>query len=227
MAPKKAGVFTTTNTPAFNVQRIHMEKLIRTRNWTTIVYPESAPPNWISILKAHLVPAFISPLHNNDYTDDGEPKKPHHHVIILFDSVKTKEQAKEIFDSIGGVGVIAIKSIRTYTRYLCHLDNPEKAQYNSDDVISCSGADYNSIIGLASDRYTAIAEMIDYCVTNSIDSYAQLLMYAKANRTDWFRVLCDSGTVTIVQFLKSLSWEESKRQHFLPKTIEKHNIDDK
>lgn len=201
-----------------------MERIRRTRNWATIVYPESAPSNWITILKAHLVPAFISPIHDRDYNDDGTLKKPHHHVIILFDSVKTKEQAKEIFDSIGGVGVITIKSIRTYTRYLCHLDNPEKAQYSPDDVISCSGADYRSIIGLASDRYTAISEMIDYCVLNSIDSYAHLLIYAKENRLDWFRVLCDSGTVTIVQFLKSLSWEESKRLHPLPKIIENKTL---
>ena len=193
-----------------------MEKTMRTRNWASIVYPESAPKNWTSVLKEHLVPAFISPLHNQDYDENGNLKKEHFHVVLLFDGVKTQAQAKEIFDTIGGVGVIAIKSIRTYTRYLCHLDNPEKAQYNSDEVISCSGADYYSIIGLAKDRYTAIAEMIDYCVSNSIDSYAYLLIYAKNNRLDWFRILCDSGTVTIVQFLKSLSWEESKRQITFP-----------
>lgn len=186
-----------------------MGKILRTRNWTTIVYPESAPLNWITILKAHLVPAFISPLHNQDYTEDGTLKKAHYHVVILFDNVKTQEQAKEIFDSIGGVGVIAIKSIRTYTRYLCHLDNPEKAQYNPTDVISCSGADYHSIIGLASDKYTTIGEIMDYCTQNSIYSYAQLLTYAKNNRFDWFKVLVDSGTLVIVQFLKSLSWEDN------------------
>ena len=39
------------------------------------------------------VPAFISPLHDKDMNPTNEPKKPHYHVIITFDSVKTTEQS--------------------------------------------------------------------------------------------------------------------------------------
>ena len=73
-----------------------------------------------------------------------------------------------------------------------------------------SGADYNTMISLASDKYSAIGEMIDFCIQNCIESYAQLLLYAKDNCKDWFRVLCDNGTVTMVQFLKSRYWEIHK-----------------
>ena len=52
--------------------------------------------------------------------------------------------------------------------------------------------------------------MIEFCIQNGIDSYAELLMYSKNNRFDWFKVLCDNGTVTIVQFLKSRYWEVHK-----------------
>lgn len=62
-------------------------------------------------------------------------------------------------------------------------------------------------IRLSSDKYSAMGEIIDFCIENGLDSYAQLLLYAKNNREDWFRVLCDSGTITIVQFLKSRYWE--------------------
>ena len=47
-----------------------MEKVIRTRNFATVVYPESAPENWIDLLKRQCVPAFISPLHNEDRNAD-------------------------------------------------------------------------------------------------------------------------------------------------------------
>ena len=52
--------------------------------------------------------------------------------------------------------------------------------------------------------------MIEFCLQNCIDSYAELLLYAKNNRIDWFHVLCDTGTVTMVQFLKSKYWEQHK-----------------
>lgn len=186
-----------------------MEKK-RTRNWATVVYPESAPNDWIMKLQEQCVPALISPLHDKDINADGTRKKEHYHVMILFEGVKTSEQAKEVFSVIGGVGIEPLKCTRAYARYLCHLDNPEKAQYSMEDVICCSGTDYQTMITLATDKYSAIGEMIEFCIQNEIVSYARLLLFAKENRQDWFRVLCDNGTMTIVQFLKSHYWEITK-----------------
>lgn len=178
----------------------------RTRNFATIVYPESAPENWMEILSEKFVPAFISPLHDKDKNPTGEDKKAHYHVMIMFDGVKTKEQAQEIVDSIGGVGCENIQSVRGYARYLCHLDNPEKTQYKQEDVKCFCGADYPGTIGLVTDKYKAIGEMIDYCEENNIVSYSELLVYCRINRFDWFRVLCDNGTVVVKEYLKSRSW---------------------
>lgn len=193
----------------FNVHLINMEKK-RTRNYATVLYPESAPDDWIIKLQELCVPAFISPVHDKDKNSDGSLKKAHHHVMILFEGVKTQAQAKEVFEIIGGVGAEPVKCVRAYARYLCHLDNPDKVQYDIADVISCAGADYVTMISLASDKYSAIGEMIDFCIQNDVDCYAELLLFAKNNREDWFRVLCDNGTVTIVQFLKSKYWDEHK-----------------
>lgn len=178
----------------------------RTRNYATVVYPESSAENWQEILSEQFVPAFISPLHDSDVNPDGEPKKPHWHVIIMFDNVKTKEQAVELFNSINGVGCEVIQSIRGYARYLCHLDNPEKTQYSQELVRSLCGADYNNTIGLATDKYKAIGEMIDYCESNDLYSYSELLKYCRMERMDWFRVLCDNGTMVMKEYLKSRRW---------------------
>lgn len=178
----------------------------RTRNYATVVYPESAPENWKSLLEECFVPSFISPLHDSDINPTGELKKSHYHVLIMFDGTKTKEQAENIFSLIGGVGCETVQSIRGYSRYLCHLDNPDKHQYRQEDVICLCGADYTATIGLATDKYKAIGEMIDFCISNDIFSYAVLLEYCRMNRFDWFRVLCDNGTVVIKEYLKSRSW---------------------
>lgn len=178
----------------------------RTRNYATVVYPESAAENWQEVLSEQFIPAFISPLHDSDNNPTGEVKKEHYHVIIMFDSVKTKEQAQQVFDLIGGVGCEVVQSIRGYARYLCHLDNPEKHQYSVDDVRALCGADYNNVIGLVTDKYKAIDEIMDYCDDNNIFSYRELMKYCRKERRDWFRVLCDNGTYVIMEYLKSSSW---------------------
>lgn len=178
----------------------------RTRNYATVVYPESAPENWQELLASKFVPAFISPLHDKDINPGGEPKKPHFHVMIMFDNVKTKEQAQEVFSLIGGVGCEVVNSLRGYARYLCHLDNPEKAQYEPETVRALCGADYVSVIGLVTDKYKAISEIIDFCVEQDIYSFSKLLEYCRNERFDWFRVLCDNGTIVVEKYLKSRSW---------------------
>jgi hypothetical protein len=182
----------------------------RTRNYATVVYPESAPENWQHILAEQFVPCLISPLHDADVNPTGEPKKPHYHVVIMFDGPKTIDQAREICSAINGVGCEPIQSIRGYARYLCHLDNPDKAQYRQEDVRCLCGADYSAVIGLPTDKYKAIGEMIDWCIEFNVLSYSDLVQYARNERFDWFRVLCDNGTVVMKEFLKSLDWTTRK-----------------
>lgn len=177
----------------------------RFRNWTCIVYPESAPDDWQDILSRHCVPSFISPLHDQDINPTGEPKKPHYHVMLMFDGKKSKSQVEEIFGSIGGVGCEVVKSMRGCARYLCHLDNPEKAQYDPDQVKSIA-ADYIGTIGLAIDRYIALSEMQQFVERYNVQSFYILAKYASEHRQDWHRILCDSGTVFMREYIKSRYW---------------------
>lgn len=186
------------------------EEKTRTRNYASILYPESAPENWLDILRDEHIKVFVSPLHNRDVTTEGELKKEHYHIIIMFDGVKTFEQAKEIFVKIGGVGLEVVKSIRGYARYLCHLDHPEKAQYNPDDVISICGADYNNICSIVVDKYKVIRAIIEWCKETNCYSYADLLEYSAVNKNEWFRVLCDNGTIVVKEYLKSRKWTNDK-----------------
>lgn len=184
----------------------------RTRNFATVIYPESAPNNWQELLSDCFVPAFISPLHDKDVNPTGEPKKAHFHVMLMFEGPKTLEQAQEIFSKIGGVGCEKVNSIRGYARYLCHLDNPEKVQYSQDDVRSLCGADYNGTIGLATDKYKALGEMQDFCELYDVYSFYLLAKYAKEHRPDWYRILSDCGSVYMREYLQSRKW--SKDQGF-------------
>ena len=187
------------------------DKVYRTRNFATIVYEDSAPKDWINILKEQFIPCFISPYHDKDINPTGEPKKPHWHVLIMYDSVKTLEQAKDVVSLINGVGIEYVQSLRGYARYLCHLDNPEKHLYNTADVQCLSGADYVSTIDLSIDKYKAIAEMIQYIKENNIYYYSDLLEYACYSRYDWFRVLCDCGSYVVSHYIKENYFKLSQK----------------
>lgn len=168
---------------------------LRTRNYATVVYPESAPADWQDRLASMHVEAFVSPLHDQDCNPDGEPKKAHYHVMVTWSAVKTKEQAAASFAEIGGVGAEAVSSPRGMARYLCHLDNPEKAKYLIDDVKCFGGADYLKVISLPSDKYTIMAEIMKFCRDNEVDEYWILCDYAQEYNILWWRFLCDTGSI--------------------------------
>lgn len=188
-----------------------LDKSKRTRNFGCVVYPESAPDNWLELLAEHKVPALVSPLHDRDVDPQDQPKKPHFHVILMFEGPKTIEQAKEIFDPIGGVGCEIIKSIRGYARYLCHLDNPEKYQYDEDKIIQLYGADYKEICELRSDKYKVITEILEFIDQEDICSYYDLLRYARTHEPSWFRSLLDNSTFVVKEYIKSRYWVKKEK----------------
>lgn len=180
-------------------------KSARTRNWATIVYPDSenTPANWLEVLGELCIPCLVSPLHDMDKNADGEFKKPHFHVLFLFDGVKSRQQVEILIRMIGGVGCEAVASSRGYARYLCHLDNPEKAQYNRQFVRAFAGVDYDDIISLPSDNLLILSEILDFCEDNDIVDFYRLIMYARYEKPDWYRLLTGGYTVFITNFLRS------------------------
>lgn len=175
----------------------------RTRNFATVIYPDSAPENWLEIIGELKIPCFISPLHDKDINPDGEPKKPHWHCMLMFEGVKTETQVREVIATFNGVGLEIVNSLRGYARYLCHLDNPEKHQYNVDNVTMYGGADYFNVIGLASDKYKAVSEMMDFIQNEDILYFWDLLEYSRIHRNDWFKLLCDNSAYIVKEAIFS------------------------
>lgn len=165
----------------------------RTRDYATVVYPESAPENWVEILTEQKIQALISPLHDKDKNPDNTDKKAHYHVHIMFEGPKTKEQAREIFEKIGGVGCEVVNSRRGMARYLTHEDNPDKYKYSKEDVVQLGGVDYFEIINLPSDKYALVGDILDFVIENRFTNIIDLFKYARENGLyDWYRVIVDN-----------------------------------
>ena len=180
----------------------------KTRNWVTVLYPDSAKENWREILRGWCCQAFVSPLHDRDANPDGEQKKPHWHLLVMWDGPKAQSLMESRFEELGGVGCQPCNSARGYARYLCHLDNPEKAQYSPEQVEAFGGADYLEVIALESDRRKTIAEMMEWCVETNCTSFRQLCDYARTNNENWFRALTSNSTMIMYRYLRSLEHEQ-------------------
>lgn len=179
----------------------------RTRTWALVVYPESAPEDWKQVIADEHVPAFISPLHDKDVSGDGEKKKAHWHVLLMYNGKKSYKQIKDLTDRLNAPPPQPVKDRRGYARYLIHADDPNKHQYEQADVISFGGADYTQFMLGAADTDTAIGEMMAWCIEQGCCSFFRLSNYAKEYRPDWFRVITSSRTVFLTNWLKSMKWE--------------------
>lgn len=143
-------------------------------------------------------------------------------VIPIKGSKRKKWQGISNFGKSFGV-VVKISSKSGMARYLCHLDNADKYQYNPEDVIVFGKQDYYDTIGNSFDRYEMLQEMRDFCKQNNIIYYSDLYDYAAENRPqDWFRVLSDNGTYVMDRYIKALNF---KHKEFLKRVeMEKRGL---
>lgn len=167
-----------------------MAKIPRSRYWASILYPESCKGDFIDLLKEQHVNFLLSPLHDTDVDKDGVLKKAHYHLMLCFDGPTSDQVADIIFSSLGGVGCVRVSNCTSYSRYLCHMDDPDKAQYSPDDVVSY-GVDYADYIQTPDSRYDDIGGIIDFCEQNQITNFAHLLMSLRRENMHLFKVCCD------------------------------------
>lgn len=188
-------------------------------SWTAVVYPDSAPENWRDIIDDTHIEWVESPLHDKDINPDGSIKKPHWHILLMFPSVQTERQVKELLKPINCTIPINCKSARGLVRYMAHIDNPEKAQYSISEIRGHGGADVAKLLQLtASERHEIIKEMVVWVDENKIIHFVDLMNYALRERSDWFITLCDSSAFVMKEYIKS-NWQ--KLTYALEKGVEK------
>jgi hypothetical protein len=177
----------------------------RTRNWTVVVYPESAPANWIEILNSFNIQYVISPLHDSDKNGAEEEKKAHFHVLLLLGGVKSFEQVQELIKPLNCPIPQRVHSTKSLVRYFLHLDHPDKHQYKKEDLVSYGGVDVADLIRpSSSERYALIADMINFIDDNGMTEFSDIVNYARKNEKEtWFPLLCDSASYFVSLYMKS------------------------
>ena len=194
-------------------------------NYQCVIYEDSAPLDWMTIIRSWGENVLISPYHDKDHHDDGTVKKPHYHIQIFGSTSHSYTWAIHMFQQIKGVyddpdvvdkiefhnknfwdnNIIHNKVMAI--RYLTHKDDPDKAQYSDADVVVIGCMDYQSLCMMAGDKYKALAEMEEWCEDNQVFSYRLLSNYAKKNKFGWYKVLVDGGHNHMFRWLRAFEYD--------------------
>lgn len=186
----------------------------RTRNWTVIFYPEDLPEDWTSLVDELHFKWIISPLHDKDLNADGQPKKPHYHTLFMFENVKSMEQIetmlKEVFGesetgSIMGVATpMKVTDRCALVRYMAHLDNPDKAQYDVAEIVGHNGADPADILRYsATETREMIIAMEEYIEQNGITELVDFSRAIRYEHPEWHTILATKMTMYFTAFIRS------------------------
>ena len=151
-------------------------KNVKKRNWAFVLYPESAPSNWVEILGQTGLQCAVSPIHDKDLDPTGEPKKAHFHVIICYSGPTSFNVVKSLTDSLNCPIPQPLEQVRGYYRYLTHKDNPEKFQYSDMDIKTINGFSIFDFIELTKSEVLSIKRELQTLIRNAgIFEYSDLM----------------------------------------------------
>lgn len=155
------------------------KKEVKKREWTFVLYPESAPSDWRDIIRQRGLVAAASPLHDKDINADGTPKKPHHHIIVVYDGPTTYSNVSALsVGELNGTIPKVLDSPRGMYTYFTHEDNPEKAQYEKKNIEHFNNFNITDLCMLKNSEIFEIKKrVIDFIDDNDIIEYADLIRY--------------------------------------------------
>lgn len=193
----------------------------RFRNGVFLVYPDSAPENWIEILRLQHVPFIVSPLHDKDEDlseFDGDlclvSKKAHWHVMITCDGNKPLKYFCDLSTSVNGSKTAwKVQNLRSMLRYFCHLDNPEKYQYSVNDVRCYCGASYDQAFDLTGfELLQTIKKIIRYAGQHKITSFQELVRHLMVDHEDdWLKVVCTQCTLFFASYMRDVHFIDKEK----------------
>lgn len=154
-------------------------KEVKKREWTFVIYVESAPSDWRDIIRQRGLIAAASPLHDRDINADGEPKKPHWHIIVVYDGPTTYSNVLALSQGeLCGTIPKVLDSPRGMYTYFTHEDNPEKAQYEKKDIEHFNGFNITDLCMLKSSEIFEIKKkVLEFIDDNDIIEYSDLIKY--------------------------------------------------
>ena len=191
----------------------------KSKYFCCILYPDSKTYDVDKIIKALAEEHFtfaVSPIHDRDLDDDGSLKKGHFHLLLAYSSATTINNIRCWLNACG-LPETELHSVRVcasgvgYFRYLTHKDNPEKFQYDVNDIRVFNDSDelFKKFYKTASDKIDDLIHIFQIVDDLKTISFHSLLQYLMMNERDLFKMLTSSSALAICvkEYQRSLEYD--------------------
>lgn len=191
----------------------------KSKYFCCVLYPDSTTYNVdeiiMSLAEEHLTFA-VSPIHDRDIEDDGSLKKAHFHLLLAYSSATTLNNIRGWFN-VCGMPESELHSVRVcasgvgYYRYLTHKDNPEKEQYDENDIRVFNDTDqlFRKFSKTASEKINDLVRIFQIVDELNTISFHTLIQYLMLNERDLFKMLTSSSALAICvkEYQRSLEYD--------------------
>lgn len=191
----------------------------KSKYFCCILYPDCSTYDVDKVIKSlakeHLTFA-LSPIHDRDVEDDGSLKKGHYHLLLAYSSATTLNNIRGWLNACG-MPKSELHSVRIcasgvgYYRYLTHKDNPEKAQYDDNDIRVFNDCDelFKKFSKTASEKIDDLVRIFQIVDELNTISFHSLLQYLMLNERDLFKMLTSSSALAICvkEYQRSLEYD--------------------
>ena len=153
--------------------------------WSMILYPENMLPDWQDVIGDKLQLPYCYAIHDQDLDHDGDSRKVHVHLIIVWRGPTTQAAAIRLSNRLSSPGKVCcstaepVSDIRHMYNYLIHdTDDSRKKgkfQYPISSRISGNNFDIGSLEQLSSaDKEQILMEIRQLIHDNHISNFAVL-----------------------------------------------------
>lgn len=157
----------------------------------------------------------------------GEAKKTHKHWIFAFPNTTTKNNATTIIQEItNGNEPIGLSNVKGAFAYLTHKHDPNKYQYNTEDIQYFNGFVPENYMSLGAGEEDAATESVELIIDDQgFEEYADLMAYLRTNYPDLARFV-RTHTWHINSYLKSKlnKRRQAKRDRLLDLQLEEYEL---
>lgn len=184
----------------------------RSTTWNFVFYLDSSllSPDWRDDMESlHTPLAYV--------VHDRDDAKPHVHVLVRYDSLKSLDQVRQDFSFTGVEWFEVTRSYRGMCRYLIHLDPlsgreqyTEKFRYDRSDIVELAGIslDFSRKVTRDEER-KALSEITAFVNDNDLTEFSQLWNYVSSHYEEcpiWFDLLSGRAAYSVNQFIRSRSF---------------------
>lgn len=191
----------------------------KSKYFCALLYPDSTTYDADKVIKAlaeeHLTFA-VSPVHDKDVDEGGSLKKAHYHLLLAYSSATTLSNIRGWFNACG-MPESELHSVRVcasgvgYYRYLTHKDNPEKVQYDDNDIRVFNDSDdlFKKFSKTASEKIDDLVRIFQLVDELNTISFHRLIQYLMLNQRDLFKLITSSSALAICvkEYQRSLEYD--------------------